>query len=101
VLDRPVVQQPDAESVLVQGRLAGQTYGQDPEIRAAVRQVVAALRARPDAATGIASPLTRAGLVSGRSALVTFDVAGSPGNDDQAVVPAMNAVAAIAARHPG
>ena len=99
--DRPVVQQPDAESVLVQGRLAGQTYGQDPEIRAAVRQVVAALRARPDAATGIASPLTRAGLVSGRSALVTFDVAGSPGNDDQAVVPAMNAVAAIAARHPG
>jgi putative drug exporter of the RND superfamily len=101
VLDRPVVQQPDAESVLVQGRLAGQTYGQDPEIRAAVRQVVAALRARPDAATGIASPLTRAGLVSGRSALVTFDVAGSPGNDDQSVVPAMNAVAAIAARHPG
>lgn len=101
MLDRPVVQQPDAESVLVQGRLAGQTYGQDPEIRAAVRQVVAALRARPDAATGIASPLTRAGLVSGRSALVTFDVAGSPGNDDQAVVPAMNAVAAIAARHPG
>jgi putative drug exporter of the RND superfamily len=101
VLDRPVVQQPDTESVLIQGRSAGQTYGQDPEIRAAVRQVVAALRARPGAAAGIASPLTHPGLVSGRSALVTFNVAGKPGNDDQAVVPAMNAVTAIAARHPG
>ena len=101
VLNRPVVQQPAAESVLVQGRTAGQTYGQDPEVREAVRQVVAALRARPDAAAGIASPLTRGGLVSGRSALVTFNVAGNPGQDDQAVVPAMNAVAAIAARHPG
>jgi RND superfamily putative drug exporter len=39
--------------------------------------------------------------MSGRSALVTFNVAGNPGNDDQAVVPAMNAVAAVAARHPG
>ena len=101
VLNRPVVQQPAAESVLVQGRTAGQTYGQDPEVREAVRQVVAALRARPDAAAGIASPLTRGGLVSGRSALVTFNVAGNPGQDDQAVVPAMNAVAAIAAHHPG
>src|ERR1035437_2272936 len=48
VLNRPVVRQPAAESVLVQGRTAGQTYGQDPEVREAVRQVVAALRARPD-----------------------------------------------------
>jgi len=106
VLNRPVVQQPDSESVLVQGRVAGQTYGNDPEIREAVRQVVAALRAVPKAAAGIQSPLTRPGLVSagpggGRSALVTFNVAGNPGNDDQAVVPAMNAVAAVAAHHPG
>src|SRR5271166_3798162 len=101
VLNRPVVQQPDSESVLVQGRSAGQTYGHDPEIRAAVREVVAALRAVPQAAAEIQSPLSRPGLVSGRSALVTFSVAGNPGHDDQAVVPAMNAVAAVAAHHPG
>src|SRR6516164_10129308 len=57
VLDRPVVQQPDAESVLVQARSAGQTYHNDPEMRQAVREVVAALRALPRSATGIESPL--------------------------------------------
>jgi putative drug exporter of the RND superfamily len=101
VLSRPVVQQPDSESVLIQGRSPGQTYASDPEIKRAVRQVVAALRALPQSATDIRSPLTSEGLVSGRSALVTFNVAGNPGNDDQAVVPAMNAVAAVQARHPG
>ena len=66
-----------------------------------MRQVVAALKQLPDAATDIQSPFTSAGLVNGRSALVTFNVAGKPGNDDTAVVPALNAVAAIQARHPG
>jgi putative drug exporter of the RND superfamily len=100
VLDRPVVQQPDTESVLVQGRLPGQVYGSDPEIRQAVREVVATLKALPKSAADIQSPLTSRGLISGKSALVTFNVAGSPGNDDQAVVPALNAVAAIQAHHP-
>ncbi|MBV9208298.1 MAG: MMPL family transporter [Actinobacteria bacterium] len=106
VLNRPVVQQPASESVLIQGRSATQTYQRDPELRQAVGQVVAALRARPDAAADIQSPLTSPGLVGagpggGRSALVTFNVAGKPANDDQAVVPALNAVAAIAKQHPG
>jgi RND superfamily putative drug exporter len=100
VLNRPVVQQPDSESVLVQGR-PGQSYGHDPQLQQAVREVVAALRAVPGSATAIASPLTSEGMVSGRSALVTFNVAGPPGNDDQAVVPAMNAVTVVAAHHPG
>ena len=100
VLDLPVVQQPASESVLIQGR-PGQTFGNDPEIRLAVRQVVAALRKLPQSAAGIQSPLTSHGLVSGRSALVTFNVAGKPGNDDQTVVPAMNAVTAVAGHHPG
>jgi putative drug exporter of the RND superfamily len=100
VLSRPVVQEPDSESVLIQGRSPGQTYASDPEFRQAVRQVAAALRALPQSATDIRSPLTSEGLVSGRSALVTFDVAGQ-GNADQAVVPALNAVAAIQAKHPG
>jgi RND superfamily putative drug exporter len=106
VLDRPVVQQPDAESVLIRGRFPGQVYGSDPEIRQAVREVVAALKALPQSATDIHSPLTSSGLVSASpgqhgSALVTFNVAGKPGNDDQAVVPALNAVAAVQAHHPG
>src|SRR2546429_777145 len=101
VLDRPVVQQPSSESVLIQGRSAGQTYASDPEMRQAVREVVAALRALPKSATGIESPLTSHGLVSGRSALVTFNVAGKPANDDKAVVPALNAIAAVQAHHPG
>jgi len=76
VLDRPVVQQPAAESVLVQSLIAGQTYANDPEMRQAVREVVAALRALPGSATGIQSPLTSPSLVNtgqdgGRSALVT------------------------------
>ncbi len=101
VLAQPVVQQPDNEDILIQGHSPAQTYGQDPEFRQAVREVVAALRALPQAATDIQSPLNSPGLISGRSALVAFNVAGNPGNDDQAVVPAMNAVAAIQARHPG
>ena len=106
VLAEPVVQQPDSEDVLIQGRSPGQTYAHDSELRLAVRQVTAALRALPKAAADVQSPLTSpgpggAGLMSGRSALVTFNVAGNPGTADQAVVPAMTAVAAVAARHPG
>ena len=106
VLDRPVVQQPAAESVLVQGRTASQAFGRDPEVRQAVRDVVAALRAVPAAATDIKSPLDSQGMVSaspGRpgSALVTFHVPGQADQADKTVVPALNAVAAVQARHPG
>jgi putative drug exporter of the RND superfamily len=93
VLDRSYVQQPDSESVLIQGR-PGATMA-DPRLRQAVGKVVATLRALPQSATGIQSPFTSPGMTSGRSALVTFNVAGKPGNDDQAVVPAMNAIAAL------
>ena len=41
-MSQSVVQQPDSENILIQGRSAGQTYASDPEIRQAVRQVVAA-----------------------------------------------------------
>ena len=44
ILNRPTVQQPDGEAVLIQGRSAGQTFAGDPELRQTVRQVVAALR---------------------------------------------------------
>src|ERR1700684_2893547 len=101
VLNRPVVQQPDSESVLIQAHSPGQTFGNDPQLRQAARDVVAALHRLPGSAADIGSPFGTAGLTSARSALVTFNVAGNPANDDQAVVPALNAVAALQASQPG
>ncbi|MBV9384581.1 MAG: MMPL family transporter [Streptosporangiaceae bacterium] len=104
VLDRPGVQKMQSESVLIQSRAPGRTFGNDPEIRQAVRQVVAGLKGVPASAEDVRSPFGRggAGLLSGggQSALVTFDVAGDSGTANKAVVPAMNAVAAVQARHP-
>jgi RND superfamily putative drug exporter len=94
VLNLPVVQQPDSESVLIQAA-PGHTLATDPQLRQAVRKVIATLTALPKSAGDVQSPFTSPGLANGRSALVTFNVAGNPDNDDQTVVPAMNAVAAI------
>ena len=94
VLNRSYVQQPDSESVLIQSR-PGTTFAADPQLRQAVNKVVGTLRALPRSATGIQSPFTSPGMTAGRSALVTFNVAGKPDNDDQTVVPAMNAIAAL------
>ena len=91
---------PPAEDVLIQAR-AGSTVR---ELRQATQQVVTALRALPrSTATDIRSPLSRGGesLISadGRSVLVTFNVTG--GNQDQDVLPALRAVAAVQNAHPG
>jgi putative drug exporter of the RND superfamily len=104
VLDRPGVVQPDAESVLIQSRSPGRTFAGDPELRQAATQVAAALRRMPRVAADVRAPLTRGGtgLISrdGRSALVTFTVAGHLDNADQTVVSAERAVAVVQARHP-
>jgi RND superfamily putative drug exporter len=104
VLARPGVVQPASETVLIQARSGAGTVAADPEIRRAIRQVTTALGAMPKVATGIESPLGTGGgkLISrdGRSALVTFNVAGSPDTADQTVVPAERAVAAVQAAHP-
>jgi RND superfamily putative drug exporter len=101
VLDSPGVQQPGHESVLIQSRSAADTFARDPQMRQAAQQVVSALEHLPSAAADIRSPFDSAGLTSGDAALVTFSVAGNPTNDDQAVVPALNAVAAVSAKYPG
>ncbi|HEY6496328.1 MAG TPA: MMPL family transporter, partial [Trebonia sp.] len=101
VLNEPGVQQPDHESVLIRARSLAQTFGNDLELRQATQAVVSTLSRLPHAAADIRSPFTTTGLTSGNSALVTFSVAGNPNNDDQAVVPALNAVAAVQARYPG
>ena len=99
-----MVQQP-IETVLVQARASGRTVASDPELRQAVRQVAAALAALPKTAIDVRSPFTAGGhgMISrdGRSALVTFTVAGKPDNADQTVGAAERAVAAVQARHPG
>jgi putative drug exporter of the RND superfamily len=101
VLNEPAVQQPDSESVLIKARATGATFANDFQMRQAAQEVVTALRQRPNAAADISSPFTTPGLTNGDAALVTFNVAGNPSNDDQAVVPALNAVAAVQAKYPG
>jgi putative drug exporter of the RND superfamily len=111
VLAEPSVVQPASESVLIQARAIGpaDTFASDPQMRRATRQVVAALAGVPKAAADIRSPLggppggrAEPGLVSanGRSALVTFNVAGNPNNADSIVAADERAVAAVAARYP-
>ncbi len=95
---------PPAEAVLVQAGAGSAAFPANSELRQAAGQVAAALAALPrTSASDIQSPLGRGErrLISadGRSALVTFNVTGP--NEDQAVVPALRAVAAVAARHPG
>src|SRR5215469_12656462 len=102
-LNRLNVKFPPAENVLIQARAPGATFARDPDLRMATAQVVAALRARPASAADIHSPLSQDGraLISGPSALVTFNVPGNSDNEDQTVVPDLTAVAAVQARHPG
>jgi RND superfamily putative drug exporter len=104
-LHRLGVVAPAVEDVLIQARAPGRTFGGDPAMRSAARQVTAALAALPRAATGIRSPLDpgNRALVSadGRSALVTFQVPGPASDQATAVAPAQRAVAAIQARYPG
>ena len=103
-LQRLGVVTPPRENVLIQSRGSGR-LGSDPQMRQAVRQVVTALSTLPHSARDIASPLgpRHAGLVAGdgRSALVTFQIPGKASNEDQSVAPALRAVAAVQARHPG
>jgi RND superfamily putative drug exporter len=106
------VNSPPAESVLVQQRLpggAGQAPGILHELRRAVDAVATALDGMPRAARDVTAT-TPAGAVaagasghvsaSGRSALVTFKVAGPPGDADSTVSADMAAVARIQARFP-
>jgi len=105
VLHQLGVVTPPAESVLIQARDGASTFASDPQMRQAVQAVVTALARRPGAAQDIASPLGPGGrtLVSpdGRSALVTFRVAGPHALADSTVGMDMAAVAAVQARYPG
>ncbi len=107
VLDRIGFTSLPAESVLIQARTPGATYPASAEMRRAVAEVAAALRALPRSAADVRTPALAggtgsAGLVSAdhRSVLVTFSVPGALAKADDTVVPALRAVAAVQARHP-
>jgi putative drug exporter of the RND superfamily len=105
VLNQLGVVTPPAESVLIQARSRTATFATDPQMRQAAAAVVAALARLPQAAEDIASPLGPGGatLVSpdGRSALVTFRVAGPHAQADTTVAADVAAVAGVQARYPG
>jgi RND superfamily putative drug exporter len=104
VMHRLGVVTPPAESVLIQARKPGATFASDPRIRQAAQAVVTALTRLRRAAEDIASPLGPGGrgLISpdGRSALVTFRVAGPHARADATVAADLAAVAAVQARYP-
>ena len=104
-LDRAGVKTSPAESVLVQSRTGARAVADDPELRQTVREVTAALRGLPASARNIRSPLDRDGArqvsADGRSALVTFEVAGDPDKATDTVAAIQQAVAAVQSRHPG
>jgi len=107
MLHRLNVVSPPQESVIIQARgtSAGDTYARSPQLRAAVADVVGALGRLPHAARDIRSPLSPGGqaLVSadGRTALVTFNVAGPHARADATVSRDQAAVARVQAAHPG
>jgi uncharacterized membrane protein YdfJ with MMPL/SSD domain len=90
---------PAAESVLIESRT--ETSG-DPAFKAAVADVVSALGTTP-AAVDVSSPYNTGGAVSadGHAALVTFNVTGSADTADTRITPVLDAVGAVAAKHPG
>jgi len=96
---------PPAESVLIQARAGSPGYAGNPAMRGAVTDVVRSLRQLPGAARDIRSPLSTGGqaLLSagGRSALVTFQVAGPHSRADTTVGEDLAAVARAQGRHPG
>jgi putative drug exporter of the RND superfamily len=98
---------PPQETVLIQARgtSAGNTYAHRPQVRGAVADVVRGLERLPRAARDIRSPLSPGGqsLISadGRTALVTFNVAGPHGSADATVRMDQAAVARVQAAHPG
>jgi putative drug exporter of the RND superfamily len=106
MLHRLGVVSPPAESVLIQARggAAGATWSRDPALRAGTAAVVRALQAHPGAARAIRSPASPGGraLISagGRSALVTFDVAGPHTRADATVGTDLAAVARVQAAYP-
>lgn len=96
ILDENGWEEPASEMVLVQ-REDGVP---ETAATAALTDLVGELRATPEV-DNLVSPLDGAPLVSadGRSALVTFDLAGDPDDAAEQIAPVQDVVAAVAAEH--
>ncbi|HWS34368.1 MAG TPA: MMPL family transporter, partial [Actinoplanes sp.] len=97
---------PVRESVLIQAEDgSGPDLRADPELRSAAADLVRALEGASGAVTDIGSPIDadRPDLISadGRSALVTFQIAGAPEQVKENFQAAVRAVTATAGAHPG
>ena len=106
-LQRLDVTTPPHEHVLIQSRASGgpgHTFAHRSGHAPRGRQVAARAgrcRTRRGTSPRRSARASRAGLGRRPQRLVTFTVPGSTSHEDQAVVPALRAVAAVQARHPG
>ncbi|MFJ7910550.1 MMPL family transporter [Kitasatospora sp. NPDC096204] len=97
ILDEAGLKSPAGETVLVQSATRG---ADDPEFRAVVGQVVAAVDGTGEAAE-VRSPYdTRAVSADGHSALVTLTLKGDATEAVDHVQPVLDAVAAVQKQHP-
>ncbi|NUL01774.1 MMPL family transporter [Streptomyces lunaelactis] len=92
------IEEPAGETVLVQSR-NGTEKATDPEFRTAVAAVVKAVNDTGEV-TSVTSPYdTKSISKDGRSALVQFDVRGSPDTASDRIEPVLNAVAKVQDSH--
>jgi RND superfamily putative drug exporter len=95
------------ENVLIRARDTGAAprFADSPELRAATEDLVAALRAAPNAVRDVGTPLAEHGdrwiSDDGRSALVTFEVAGPWEEFEAHYASVLAAVERVRADHPG
>ncbi|WP_189173346.1 MMPL family transporter [Streptomyces lasiicapitis] len=101
ITDDAGVEEPTGETVLVQARGSEGPKATDPRFRAAVDDVIKAVRGTGET-SAVTSPY-KSGSISkdGRSALVQLDLRGDPDDSMDRVEPVLKAVEAVADRHEG
>ncbi|MCX5268179.1 MMPL family transporter [Streptomyces sp. NBC_00199] len=98
IIEDAGIEEPASETVLIQAK-SGSLKATDPEFKAAVTAVVAAV-GRTGAATDVTSPYdTRTISKDGRSALVQFDMRGDSDTAGERVEPVLDAVAGVQKEH--
>ncbi|GGW20171.1 membrane protein [Streptomyces capoamus] len=99
IIEDAGIKEPAGETVLIQAR-TGTVTATGAEFRAAVSDVVGAVRATGKA-TGVTSPYdTHTISRDGRSALVRFDVRGDAETAAERIEPVLDAVAGVQKDHP-
>lgn len=103
ILDRPGVEVPTSENVLIQARAGAAPFAANAELGRATADLVTTLTST-GAVTGVRSPLgaDHQGLISrdGTAGLLTFQIAGPAKQFQSHYAAAAGAVRAVAGRHP-